>query len=87
MQTAIHRRQFFATAGTALAGVAAGAPFKRNGTPNLRLSLAAYSFRNHFSFMRGKPRKVAGRPIDMIQFMDFCADHGCDGAELTSYFL
>ena len=87
MQTTIHRRQFLAAAGTTLAGLATGAPFKRNGTPNLRLSLAAYSFRNHFRFMRGKPRKVANRPMDMIQFMDFCADHGCDGAELTSYFF
>jgi len=87
MQTTIHRRQFLAAACTTFAGLATGAPFKRNGTPNLRLSLAAYSFRNHFRFMRDKPRKVANRPMDMIQFMDFCADHGCDGAELTSYFF
>ena len=81
------RRQFLAASATALAGVAAGETFKRSGAPNLRLSLAAYSFRSHFPFMRGKPRKVANRPMDMIRFIDFCADQGCDGAELTSYFF
>ncbi len=87
MKTEIYRRQFLAASTMALAGMATGAPFKRNGAPNLRLSLAAYSFRDHFRFMRGKPRKVANQPIDMIKFMDFCADNGCAGAELTSYFF
>lgn len=87
MQTTMPRRQFLAASATALAGVAAGETFKRSGAPNLRLSLAAYSFRSHFPFMRGKPRKVANRPMDMIRFIDFCADQGCDGAELTSYFF
>ena len=87
MQTTMPRRQFLAASATALAGVAAGGSFKRSGAPNLRLSLAAYSFRSHFQFMRGKPRKVADRPMDMIRFIDFCADQGCDGTELTSYFF
>ena len=87
MKTEIYRRQFLAASTMALAGMATGAPFKRTGAPNLRLSLAAYSFRDHFQFMRGKPRKVANQPIDMIKFMDFCADNGCAGAELTSYFF
>mgnify|MGYP006115044467 FL=1 len=25
--------------------------------------------------------------MDMFKFIDFCADHGCDGTELTSYFF
>jgi sugar phosphate isomerase/epimerase len=25
--------------------------------------------------------------MDMFQFIDYCADHGCDGAELTSYYF
>ena len=62
-------------------------PFGRRGPANLRLSLAAYSFRNHFAFMKGKPRKVAERPMDLFQFIEFCADQGCAGTELTSYFV
>ncbi|MDQ8186772.1 sugar phosphate isomerase/epimerase family protein [Pelagicoccus sp. SDUM812002] len=25
--------------------------------------------------------------MDLFSFIDYCADHGCDGAELTAYFL
>lgn len=63
-------------------------PFKRTGKPVLRLSLAAYSFRGNFATMRGKAQKVApGREMDMFQFADYCAEHGCAGTELTSYFF
>lgn len=64
-------------------------PFHRTGKPRLRLSLAAYSFRENFPTMRGKPNtKVpAGRETDLFKFVDYCADHGCEGAELTSYFF
>jgi sugar phosphate isomerase/epimerase len=79
------------TAATApLAALAAGtAPFHRPGKPRLLLSLAAYSFRETFPIMRGKPNtKVpAGKAIDMFKFIDYCAAHGCDGTELTSYFF
>jgi sugar phosphate isomerase/epimerase len=74
-----------------LAGAATPAAnlFKRTGRPLLRLSLAAYSFRENFPIMRGKPNtKVpAGKATDMFQFADYCATQGCDGAELTSYFF
>lgn len=65
------------------------APFQRTGKPRLRLSLAAYSFRENFPLMRGKPNpKVpAGKATDMFKFIDYCAAHGCEGAELTSYFF
>ncbi len=64
-------------------------PFKRIGRSRLQLSLAAYSFRENFALMRGKPNlKVpAGRAMDMFSFMDYCAAQGCAGAELTSYFF
>ncbi len=64
-------------------------PFNRTGKPRLLLSLAAYSFRENFPTMRGKPNaKVpAGRETDMFKFIDYCAAQGCDGAELTSYFF
>ena len=53
----------------------------------LRVSLAAYSFRNHFKYMKGKERKAAAPAMDMFKFVDFCAETGCDGAELTAYFF
>jgi len=83
MQT---RRKFIAGATASVAALAAD-PLGRKGPANLQLSLAAYSFRNHFAFMKGKPRKVAKRPMDLFQFIDFCGDHGCAGTELTSYFF
>lgn len=60
-------------------------PFKRAGAPRMRLSLAGYSFRD--SFIHGNKKSAEGKRIDMIQFIDYCADHGCEGAELTSYYF
>jgi sugar phosphate isomerase/epimerase len=68
----------------------AGEPFPRAGKPRLLLSLAAYSFREFFPVMRGKPNPKAipaGREMDLFKFVDFCGAHGCVGAELTSYFF
>lgn len=64
-------------------------PFDRQGQPRFKLSLAAYSLRQSFGFMKGKPRQVpAGeRPIDMFSFIDYCGRQGFEGAELTSYFF
>lgn len=64
-------------------------PFKRTGKPRLRLALAAYSFRENFPKMRGKAntKMPAGRGTDMFKFIDYCAAHDCEGAELTSYFF
>lgn len=54
----------------------------------MMLSLAAYSFRPFFDQMRGKPSKLpAEEQITMLDFIDYCAEQGFDGAELTSYFL
>jgi len=57
--------------------------FIRTGPPRLRLALAAYSFRDDFT--PGKDGAPAR--LDMFRFLDFCAEQGCDGAELTSYYF
>ncbi|MFM8334994.1 MAG: twin-arginine translocation signal domain-containing protein, partial [Opitutaceae bacterium] len=95
--TSFPRREFLkagAVAGLAavtapsLLRAAAPNPFGRAGKPVLRLSLAAYSFRDTFPIMRGKPNpKVpAAKATDMFRFIDYCAAHGCD-AEPTTYFF
>jgi len=60
-------------------------PFARAGQPRLNLSLAAYSFRDFFKEMRGKANPKG--TLDILSFIDYCADHGVPGAELTSYFF
>jgi len=86
------RREFLKTrlpTVTGLGGLAlAAAPFaravepiKRKGPTRLRVSLCAYSFRDFFG--KGDP----ARQLTMPDFVDYCADHGCDGAEVTSYYF
>lgn len=58
----------------------------RTGGARLRLALAAYSFRDDFRVPKGAPAGATPK-IDMFQFVDYCAEHGCDGAELTSYYF
>ena len=63
-------------------------PFKRAGAPRLLLSLAAYSFREYFKENNRKSGGAEpGKRIDLFQFVDYCAEHGCQGAELTSYYF
>ena len=65
------------------------APFNRPGKANLKLGLAAYSLRDYFrdaSHSRETPAPES-QQIDMFQFIDYCADLGCEGAELTSYYF
>lgn len=91
MHFKISRRNFFkssAQTAVALSGLgfletAARAiePFKRPGEPRFLLSLAAYSFREFFN------AKDPAKKIDLFRFIDFCAENGCDGAELTSYYF
>jgi sugar phosphate isomerase/epimerase len=82
------RRGFFtAAAGFAVAlggGFAARLihatePVKRNGKPHMKLSLAAYSFRD----------ALAGKNPTMTldDFIRLCADLNLDGTELTSYYF
>ena len=65
------------------------APMPRAGNPRLLLSLAAYSLRNHFAgpLANGSDKPAAEPPFTMFSFIDYCADHHCAGAELTSYFF
>lgn len=94
MKSTLSRRAFLklsAAAGTALssAGILAVEPFKRAGAARLQLSLAAYSFRDYFKDSdHGRSAKAgSGKQIDMFQFVDYCADQGCAGTELTSYYF
>jgi sugar phosphate isomerase/epimerase len=92
-----HRRGFLRTslqAGAALTGfgfaadrLAALEPFKRPGASRLKLSLAAYSFRQYFKDSKDAAGIAPDRKIDLFQFIDFCVEHGCDGTELTSYYF
>ena len=88
----MRRRDFLATAlsvSAGLSGVLAREPIRRIGTARFRPSLAAYSLRDYFSFMKEKPHqpKADGKAIDLFGFIDYCASIGSDAAELTSYFL
>ncbi|MEA3210404.1 MAG: hypothetical protein QOE70_3461 [Chthoniobacter sp.] len=60
-------------------------PFVRAGTPRLQLSLAAYSFREFFKEEKGKVNPKG--TLDLPGFIDYCAEQGCAGAELTSYYF
>jgi sugar phosphate isomerase/epimerase len=84
----LNRRRFLQGTGLSLAAWALGRPsaraiepFARAGAPRLLLSLAAYSFREFFN--HSDPAKR----MDLFQFIDFCAAHGCQGTELTSYYF
>lgn len=79
------RRAFLGSlaASAAIPFVRAVEPFAHTGKSCLRLSLAAYSFRAEGT--HGKD--VFGSGLDMFKFVDFCAAHGCEGAELTSYYF
>src|SRR5205823_8624262 len=67
----------------------AAEPFKRTGAPRLLLSLAAYSFRDYFkdSTHKRDTNIDPTKQIDLFQFIDYCAEHGCQGTELTSYYF
>ncbi len=58
-------------------------PFARGGKARLRLALAAYSFRSDVKGAKDGLRDG----MDMLKFVDYCADHGVEGAELTSYYF
>jgi sugar phosphate isomerase/epimerase len=92
MKPTTNRREFLkhsVCTGLALAGLGslpapqalAAEPFKRAGKARLPLSLAAYSFRDFFN------HKDPAKRITMFQFIDFCAEQGLEGAELTSYYF
>jgi sugar phosphate isomerase/epimerase len=62
-------------------------PLQTASSPVFQLGLAAYSFKPHFEFNKGKAQNpLDGKPIDMFGFIDYCANQHC-AAELTSYFF
>lgn len=88
------RRDFLRSSTVAAAGLGilapaalrAVEPLQRAGSPRLLLSLAAYSFRQFFKD-GNKAVPPADKALDMFKFIDFCADQGCAGTELTSYYF
>ena len=85
------RRSFLTTSFAALGASALPAidPIKRAGKSHMQLGLAAYGFREYFKTSQGKPVKAKeGRPQwDIADFIDYCADNGIPGAELTAYYF
>ena len=85
------RRQFISAGAAALAGLSLGSlvqaadPIVRNGTPHLKLSLAAYSFHRHLPQNWPTPRQEG--PMTLLDFIDFCGEQDLDGVELTSYYF
>lgn len=87
----ISRRHFLHTSLGALSvsTLPAIEPIRRPGKSRMLLGLAAYSFRDHFQWSRNKEQKTKGdaKPWSMLDFVDWCGDHGVPGAEVTSYFF
>lgn len=80
------RRQFLqvAVAGGLTLGLHRGSAFgaepgKRNGKPHMKLSLAAYSYRDALT--------AKENPMHLDDFVRLCADFNLDGTELTSYYF
>jgi sugar phosphate isomerase/epimerase len=76
------RRQFLAAAGaTALCArnVNAIEPVKRSGKSQIRLSLAAYSFRRDLDLKK--------KAMSLFDFIDFAAGCPIDAVELTAYYF
>ena len=92
--SALSRRTFLhatglglgAAAGTLATGVQAAAPLPRNCASHMKLSLAAYSFRDSLA-KRGTPDEVAKAEMRISDFIDLCAKLNLDGTELTSYYF
>jgi len=86
----ISRRQFGTIAATSVAaGVAV--PALGSGRPvaparDLKLSLAAYSF-NRMLPRRGTSEQIASAKMKLEDFIDYCAELGIEGTELTGYYF
>jgi sugar phosphate isomerase/epimerase len=81
------RRQFLLSSLSASAALAvtrpashAIEPIRRTGKPHMRLSLAAYSFRQ---YLTGKPKPS----MSLEEFIDYGAGLDLDAVELTSYYF
>ncbi|HEX6210280.1 MAG TPA: sugar phosphate isomerase/epimerase family protein [Methylomirabilota bacterium] len=87
------RRTFLRAAGATAAAAVAGAnravaiePFTRSHGKHFKLSLAAYSYRQHLPDSRRRPGG-AQPAMTLHDFVDECARLGLDGTEPTSYYV
>lgn len=79
------RRELFAAAAATSLGLSAGPaiePITRQGLPRLKLSLAAYSFRQWLDLK--KPKDPA---MTLSDFIDYAAAQDIDAVELTAYYF
>jgi sugar phosphate isomerase/epimerase len=83
------RRQFLhssllAGIGLALGTASAAAiePIRRSGPPHLRLSIAAYSFRQALD-----RKRKSQQPMTLDDFIDLAASMDLDAVELTAYYF
>jgi sugar phosphate isomerase/epimerase len=87
----MNRRFFLTTSLGALGTSALPAiePIPRTGPSRMELGVAAYGFRDYFQWSREKEQKPKnGKPQwSVLDFVNWCADHGVPGAELTAYFF
>lgn len=87
----INRRHFLTTSLSALGASSLSAiePIKRSGPSKMDLGVAAYGFRDYFQWSRDKQQKPKnGKPQwSILDFVNWCADNGVPGAELTAYFF
>jgi sugar phosphate isomerase/epimerase len=95
MDSPLSRRAWLTRSATATLGVAVFSKITsagesqnlpRTGAPRMKLSLAAYSFRDFFKDTTAKRTTQPAKVIDMFDFVDYCAEHNCD-AETTSYYF
>ncbi len=86
-----NRRHFLTTSLGALGATALPAiePIKRPGPSKMDLGVAAYGFRDYFEWNRDKKNNPKGdkAPLSILDFVNWCADNGVPGAELTAYFF
>lgn len=96
LEISTSRRKFFKS--SLFLGAAAGLasfsprlngvePFRRKGKPHFHLGLAAYSFREFFQDVSHERTTASTKRISLFDFIDFCAEQGIQGAELTSYYF
>jgi len=79
--------QALAASAAAVPALATGAgPISRTGTAKLKLSLSAYSFNQQLT--RGWPTASRnGGSMNLMAFIDYCAELQLDATELTSYYF
>jgi len=89
MEIRTDRREFLTQASALAAALAGGTfatqparaatPVNRTGPSRLKLSMAAYSFRQYLT--------AKENPMTLFDFIDLCADLRLDGTELTCYYF